>query len=177
MDSLSSEIGKVCRYLGRDKDDSDVREEHLATLLHELITHTPIEEKIFYAKMSLRCKMNRRYIRENYIDGLEAYKIVHIYLSDGRAYIEWVGLPEDAPDPRFISTPYAKAKAELAEKEEKDKPKSDKEIEAEKQRANYQLYTQSCEKSGETPLSYDAWITEKYQPEKILKKSHRKEAE
>lgn len=89
-----TELHRVAQFLGRDSDhDSEVRESHFGMIMETLISGKVIDYKKFLSMMALRCKMNKRYVRENYLDGLEAYGIISVTMSDGKTFINYLGLP------------------------------------------------------------------------------------
>lgn len=150
--AVITELHKVARFLDRDNDhDSEVRESHFGIIMETLISRGRIDYKQFLSMMSLRCKMNKRYVRENYLDGLEAYNIISVTMSDGRTWIEYVGLPDENLDPRKEESPPKKSKKEI---EKEEIAKADKEL--------YSMYKVNCERDKEELLSYDEWLNKKY---------------
>lgn len=96
----------------------DVRTNHLMAILDHLIEVQTEDYSTTQAKLALTISMEKRRIRENYLEGMEAYGIIKMRTVDRRVIWEWnVFLTEDeekeAHKPTEELKPYLLAKSRI----------------------------------------------------------------
>lgn len=87
------EVKQVLAMLNRNATEGDVRGRHLTTVLCYLATIKREEYEKALAKLTLLLGVARRQVKENYLDGLEAWGFVKIAIEKNERYIEWQGVP------------------------------------------------------------------------------------
>jgi hypothetical protein len=133
-DSLAKEMDKVLFFLGRDRDtQGQVRETHIGKILEYLIKTKSEDYKVTISKLALTCGMNPRYLRENYLDGFEAFKLMIIYMNGGHKYWEWIGVDKEITLGKSLkdkpeAQSYLKAKKKIKAEQEKEKEKKENDI-------------------------------------------------
>lgn len=90
--SASLEVKNIFEFLGRGHSQGNVQGDHLGTILTYLITTQREKYNTTLAKLSLKCATGRRYIKENYLDGLEAFGIIQVSFSSKDKSWIWRGL-------------------------------------------------------------------------------------
>lgn len=92
MSTKPQEIENILNALGRnDKVEGIVKASHLGKILNYLqMKGTEEYEKTLY-KMALVCGANIRYIRENYLKGLEMFGIISVTHSHNITVWKWIG--------------------------------------------------------------------------------------
>lgn len=86
------EIEKVMALLGRKHSDGAVKGDNLTKILDYLITQKSESYDITCAKLSLVCGMMQRYVKENYLQGLEAFGIIYVYMNGNTKTWNWEGI-------------------------------------------------------------------------------------
>lgn len=86
-----SEIKNIMDALGRGSTEGYVKGTHLGTILAYLQQRKTEKMRATLAKLSLVCGMNRRYIRENYLDGLEEYGVIETKTFNNELTWNWIG--------------------------------------------------------------------------------------
>jgi len=91
-ETLHEETVKILEFLGRRHSEGDVKGDHLSKILNYLIEHQTEKYDKTLAKLSLLCGIGQRYVKENYLDGLEAFDIVEINFDTSGRNWHWKGL-------------------------------------------------------------------------------------
>jgi hypothetical protein len=86
------EIGRIFTFLGVAPAEGQVKADHLHKILNYLIDHQEGNYKMMLARLSLSCQMDRRKLRENYIEGIEAWGIIVLSHSGNMRKWIWKGL-------------------------------------------------------------------------------------
>lgn len=82
---------RIMDFLGRGIQDGDVRGSHLGKILTYLKQTKTESLRKTISKLVLICGTGNRYIKENYIEGFEAFGIIEITSSGHDTIWEWVG--------------------------------------------------------------------------------------
>lgn len=88
------EIEKVMNYLGRTHSDGAVKGDNLTKIINYLIDQKEEEYDRTVSRLSLRIGMMNRYIKENYLYGLEAEGLIYVYVNGNTKRWNWVGVPD-----------------------------------------------------------------------------------
>ena len=87
-----SEEKRIMDYLGRGTQEGDVKGSHLGKILTYLKMTKSESVRKTLSKLTLICGTGQRYIRENYLEGLEEFGVLSVQ-SNGRDIIwTWVGV-------------------------------------------------------------------------------------
>lgn len=89
-----SEIKEVISCLGRTASEGSVRGEHLGKIL-SVCRNPPTRIKTcrdLTAYLALICGMQQRYIKENYLDGLEIVGVIDTIMVNNDKFFKWIGM-------------------------------------------------------------------------------------
>lgn len=86
------EIEKIMAYLGRKHSDGAVKGDNLTKILDYLINTKQESYDVTVSKLSLICGMMARYVKENYLQGLEAFGFIYVYMNGNIKVWQWVGI-------------------------------------------------------------------------------------
>lgn len=87
-----NEITQIMTFLGRGYQDGEVRGSHLGQILMYLKQRKTETMKNTLAKLALICGTSKRNLRENYLEGMEAFGIIRVR-SEGNTIIwTWIGV-------------------------------------------------------------------------------------
>lgn len=92
MSNSHDEIINIIEALGRhDLTEGNVKGTHLGKILIYLqkLKQEKYDNTVF--KLSLTCGMNGRYIRENYLKGLELFGVIKVQMIGNMLVWSWVG--------------------------------------------------------------------------------------
>lgn len=88
------EITKVLDFLGRTHDRmGDVRYDHLSKILNYLYSKQTEDYDVTVSKLTLLLGISKRLVRENFLDGLEAFKIIIVTYGVHTKIWRWNGVP------------------------------------------------------------------------------------
>lgn len=106
---------RIMDFLGRGVQDGDVRGSHLGKILTYLKQTKTESLRKTISKLVLICGTGNRYIKENYLEGFEAFGIIEITSSGHDTVWHWIGAKafEGKPTYEHPKPP----------KEKKEKPK------------------------------------------------------
>lgn len=90
--SVYHEMEKIMDYLGRKHTDGVVKGDNLTKILSYLIVQKSEPYDKTTAKLSLMCGMMQRYVKENYLQGLEAFGFINVYMNGTTRVWEWIGI-------------------------------------------------------------------------------------
>lgn len=90
-ESSIEEIKNIMDYLGRGSQSGEVKGTHLGQILGYLRQHKKEKMRVTLAKLSLICGMNKRYVRENYLEGLEEFEIIKTEQDGNELSWYWIG--------------------------------------------------------------------------------------
>jgi len=90
--TANEEITQILNFLGRTHSEGDVKGDHLSKILMYLHMQKTEEYKKTVAKLALLCGIGQRYIKENYLDGLEAFGIIEVQYGSKWRVWTWKGL-------------------------------------------------------------------------------------
>ena len=76
MSVNDNEVSKIMDFLGRGKYEGNVQGTHLGQILTYLSRQKTESMKKTLSKLALVCAMTRRNLKENYIEGLDAFGII-----------------------------------------------------------------------------------------------------
>lgn len=87
-----SEERRIMDWLGRGSLEGEVKGSHLGSVLTYL--KKTKQESVYstLAKLSLVCGANKRYIRENYLEGLIEFGIIELIEYGHNTYWKWNGI-------------------------------------------------------------------------------------
>jgi len=115
-----SEINNIMSFLGRRHLDGEVRGSHLGQILMYLKQTKTESLKSTLRKLTLVCGMQKRYVRENYIEGLVEFGIIHIMNIKNEVVWQWVGEKAfDGTEKSFMEHVEEKKKKEKVKKNDK----------------------------------------------------------
>lgn len=86
------EIEKIMAYLGRKHSDGAVKGDNLTKVLDYLINTKQESYETTVSKLSLICGMMARYVKENYLNGIEAFGFIYVYMNGNTKCWQWVGI-------------------------------------------------------------------------------------
>jgi len=86
-----SEEKRIMDFLGRGVQDGDVRGSHLGKILTYLKQTQTESLRKTISKLVLICGTGNRYIKENYLEGFEAFGIIEITQSGHDTIWHWNG--------------------------------------------------------------------------------------
>lgn len=87
------EIKEIMDFLGRGSTDGNVRGSHLGKVL-SVCRNPPKNVKNYrdlLSYLALICGMNKRYVTENYLDGLEVCGVITTIESGNDRFFKWIG--------------------------------------------------------------------------------------
>lgn len=87
-----SEIKDIMDLLGRGILEGNVRGSHLGQILMYLHQNKTEKMKATLSKLALICGMQKRYVRENYIEGLVEFGIIKTVVLRNEVMWKWVGI-------------------------------------------------------------------------------------
>jgi len=119
-----SEIKDIMDLLGRKHLDGNVRGTHLGQILMYLHKKKLESLKATLSKLALICGMSKRNVRENYIDGLEAFGIIQTKVISNDVYWNWIGIKALNDEETFMQY-VTRQEKEKKENEEKTKGKNE----------------------------------------------------
>ena len=90
--TMHEEITAILEFLGRSHSEGQVRGDHLSKILMYLHRTRTEEYKKTLAKLALLCGIGQRYLKENYLDGLEAFGIIEVQYGSKWKVWKWQGL-------------------------------------------------------------------------------------
>lgn len=91
---IADEIKSVVVFLGRENDlEGTLRDKHLVKILDYMITTETEQYQETLGKLAFKCGINQRYIKENYLVGMELFKIIQVYSNGGLKHWKWNGVP------------------------------------------------------------------------------------
>ena len=96
--TANEEIREILEFLGRSHSEGQVRGDHLSKILMYLHMQKTEEYKKTLAKLSLLCGIGQRYVKENYLDGLEAFGIIEVQYGSKWRVWKWRGLRKERED-------------------------------------------------------------------------------
>ena len=123
-----SEIKEIMDLLGRKTLDGNVRGTHLGQILMYLQQKKIESLKATLSKLALICGMSKRNVRENYIDGLDAFGIIETKVISNDVFWTWKGIKAFNSEESFMQyvAREEKEKEEKERKEKKEKKKKEK---------------------------------------------------
>lgn len=96
---LGEQIKDVILFLGRENDtDGQIRDRHLTKIIEYLIITETEQYAVTLAKLALKTGINQRYIRENYIQGMELFGLINVYPNGGNKHWKWIGVSGEIID-------------------------------------------------------------------------------
>lgn len=90
--SANEEVCSVLDALGRRTRDGAIRDAHLSQILNYLVQTRSEVLKATYSKLALICGMNKRAVRENYMEGLIEFGIINVIVIGNEEHWKWVGI-------------------------------------------------------------------------------------
>lgn len=90
--SVNEEVKAIFEFLGRSHNEGEVKGDHLASIITYLIMEQHGDYKQTLSKLALKCGIGKRYITENYLDGLEAFGIIEVMHGSQSKFWRWKGL-------------------------------------------------------------------------------------
>lgn len=88
----NEEIVQILEFLGRKHSEGQVKGDHLSKILGYLHMTKTEEYGKTISKLSLLCGIGQRYIKENYLEGLEAFNIITVSVGSKWKVWNWNGL-------------------------------------------------------------------------------------
>lgn len=92
--STHDELVNVLEFLGRKHTEGDVAGDHLSRILEYLIRQQQEEYKKTVSKLALLIGIGQRYVKENYLEGLEAFDIIEIRVGSKWKIWTWRGIKD-----------------------------------------------------------------------------------
>lgn len=89
---LITEINKTLEYLGRRHSEGAVKGDNLVRILSYLIKQKSEAYDKTVSRLSLRIGIMNRYVKENYLYGLEAEGLLNVYVNSNVKVWEWIGV-------------------------------------------------------------------------------------
>lgn len=86
-----SEVKNIMDALGRGEMEGNVKGSHLAQILTYLQQHKTERMRVTLAKLALICGMHQRYVRESYIEGIEAFGVINVKTINNDKVWNWIG--------------------------------------------------------------------------------------
>lgn len=117
-----SEIKDIMDLLGRGIVEGSVRGSHLGQILMYLHKNQTEKLKATLSKLALICGMQKRYVRENYIEGLVEFGIIKTTVLHNEVVWKWIGIKAFEKN----NTTFMQYVREKEEKEEQEKQKKKK---------------------------------------------------
>lgn len=114
-----SEVKNIMDALGRGEMEGNVKGSHLAQILTYLQQHKTERMRVTLAKLALICGMHQRYVRESYIEGIEAFGVINVKTINNDKVWSWIG--ERAFDCYSGKEESATDYMKIKEKEKKEK--------------------------------------------------------
>ena len=90
--TIHEETTKILQHLGRSKSEGEVKREHLGAIIGYLMEWREGETQKTLSRLALRIGIDRRMLRENYWEGLEAEGLIEITYGSKVEYWKWLGL-------------------------------------------------------------------------------------
>lgn len=91
---IQKEINAVLDALGRAHTEGNVRGDHLVKILKYLITVKKETYNKTISKLSLICGIGQRYVKENYLMGLEYFGFITVIYSEKQKHWIWNGIED-----------------------------------------------------------------------------------
>ena len=88
---MTDEIKNIMSAIGRNHTEGEVKGSHLGQILTYLYQHRTETMRKTLAKLSLICGMNKRYLRENYLEGLEEFGVIKVECISNEYIWNWIG--------------------------------------------------------------------------------------
>lgn len=90
--SVNQELSNILEFFGRKDDKARIAKDHFIQIVSYLLKTQKEEYNKTLSKLSLLCSTNQRYIRENYLEGLESFDIIEVYVENNKKNWIWRGL-------------------------------------------------------------------------------------
>jgi hypothetical protein len=87
-----SEIKEIMDALGRNEHEGEVRGSHLGKILTFLQQQKTGDLTATISQLALICGMKARYVKEDYINGMIVFGIIHISTSKNQTIWKWNGM-------------------------------------------------------------------------------------
>lgn len=91
------EIRDVVVFLGRENDlEGALRDKHLAKILDYMIQTQYEDYTVTLGKLAFKTGINQRYIKENYLLGMEFFNLIEVSQNGGKRTWRWKGVPVES---------------------------------------------------------------------------------
>lgn len=121
------EIKEIMDVLGRNITEGRVRGSHLGQILSYLQQQRQESLERTYKKLALICGMQKRYVRENYVEGLIEFGVLDTVVVKNEVFWKWRGIEAfNNSDETFMEWVGKQKKEEQKPKEEKKHDKESK---------------------------------------------------